>query len=405
MSRRDFLASLHVIFFSLVFLFGYLEEFSPFLNLSERTVRITIIIFIFLYSISATLLSINKEWTSSIFALSALLLIVYAFLVSTLRGGAIDALSSFLRLVSFILIFSWAYGILAINPQRSRELLEKFFVFSASLIILQTLVDYVMGRYVFMNGGERYYGSVGSPIGFAASALIVQIGIIYFWVESSRKKYFLLMLGLLWVVLMTGTRSISVFSLLLIWVGWLFKSTGWLKLLCFTAAPAAAILLVFFMPDISVASRISGTISDGSVDNSTQFRIFILETYFSNIRSDEVFFGLGLGQFHKWFMEQTAIVDVAPHFEFLWILSEFGLFGSILYLAIGASLALGFLSRFRYSPSSQNFLFLSAFLIPQTFLQLANPFYFYQFYVPYALLLAMALSNFDLFRLKAFKKT
>lgn len=331
-----------------------------------------------------------------------LLIIFYALLVSLAQGATLDWASPLLRLLSFILLFSWAYGLSSSDAAKGESFFRHFFSISAILIVSQTIIDYAIDRNVFMNGGIRYFGSVGSPIGFAASTFVILTAIIYFWIESSRTKYFLLMLGLLWVVLMTGTRSISVFSLILVWGGWVLKVSGGARLLSLAALPIAAAFFASAFSDLSVLSRLEETITDGAIDNSTAFRAYILETYFSEVEIYEIIFGLGLGQFHKWFMGHTGISDVAPHFEFLWILAEFGIFGTVVYLAISFSLILGFLNRFRRASPAENFLFLTTFCTPQIFLQLANPFYFYQFYVPYAFLLAIAVSKFDMLRFNIF---
>ena len=51
------------------------------------------------------------------------------------------------------------------------------------------------------------------------------------------------------------------------------------------------------------------------------------------------------------------------------------------------------------------FLIISSFLTHQIFLQFANPFYFYQFYVPFALIFGSALFHLDPLPLRTFSNS
>lgn len=405
MPRGKFHLAFHMAILSLIFIYGYLEELATQQGLNEKTARIAIILLIFTHAIVLNCLSIKKRGrTSGIFPLLFTLL-TYGFLIAAVQGGTVSALSPTIRLWCFLLISMWIYSLWAAAPGQAQRALDLFFSVSAAIIILQTLIDYAIDRNIFMNGGYRYFGSIGSPIGFAASILVVQIGIIYLWLAKSELRFFLCMIGLGWAVIMSGTRSISFFSLLLIWAAILVNTKGWAKFACFFTIPAVLFLTLLLIPDISVVSRIENTLANDTLDNSTSFRVFILDAFAEHITSYQLLFGLGLGQFHEWFLSQTGIENVAPHFEALWILAEFGLAGSLVYLLIVALLLLGFLTRFRSQTRAMIFLIISSFLTHQIFLQFANPFYFYQFYVPFALIFGSALFHLDPLPLRTFSNS
>ncbi|WP_156156566.1 O-antigen ligase family protein [Pseudomonas tussilaginis] len=358
---------------------------------AQKNIRITFIGLIFACVFLAYLMGLFKATGVHYLVVNVLLCVLYAFCVSVLRGEAVGALSSLLRLASFGLMVSLVYKSLMSNGARTEIYVLRFFTITSFFLIVQIAFDYFTERYVFMNGGIRYYGSVGSPIGLAASSVPLLVGLLYYWIRSGSLSFFVLALGIVWVILMTGTRSITFFALCLVWYACVVYLSNWRRYLFVLGTPLLVMMAVLLLSDTDFATRLQNTYSSGGVDNSTSFRIFILETYFSNITLSEVVFGLGLGGFHQWFLQQTGVENVAPHFELLWLLSEFGVFGMLVYFLTGFALVVRFLRKRDGRDASLWFVFVSTGLVHQGFLQVANPFYFYQFYLPYAVLVGVLL--------------
>lgn len=372
---------------------GYFEDYY---GEENKVVRGLIVFLVFFISFFGALLSLQKYRYIHPVALGMLLCVFYSFLVAVFRGETLVAISSLLRLLSVVFIVFVISNYCCSSGMDSASSLAFFFKAAGFFIVSQTISDVYVGRFLFLNGGDRYFGSVGSPIGFAASSLVVLIGLLYFWLCFRLKVYFLIGLAVVWTILMTGTRSISVFALLVVWFSMALYFTKWRKLIFMALTPLLAVLVLILLADSPLATRLGNTYALGSVDNSTAFRMYILDVFFSKTSMVEIFFGLGLGGFHTWFLDNTGIPEVAPHFEFLWLLSEFGIVGIFLYVLSGTYLASVFLVKLKSNSRPLVFLFFSVFFTHQVFLQLANPFYFYQFYLPFALLLGVLLANLNL---------
>jgi hypothetical protein len=372
---------------------GYFEDYY---GEEDKTIRVLIVFLVFFVSFVGALLSLQKYRYVHPVALGMLLCILYSFLVAVFRGEALVAISSLLRLLSVVFIVFVISNYCFSFEMKAASLLAFFFKAAGFFIVVQTIFDFYVGRFVFLNGGDRYFGSVGSPIGFAASSLVVLIGLLYFWLCFRFKVYFYIGLAVVWTILMTGTRSISVFALLIVWFSMALYFAKWKKWLFMALTPLLAVSVLVLLADSPLATRLENTYASGSMDNSTAFRMYILDVFFSKSSIVDIFFGLGLGGFHAWFFDNTGVPEVAPHFEFLWLLSEFGVVGVFLYILSGAYLAFVFLMRLKSNSRPLVFLFFSVFFLHQIFLQLANPFYFYQFYLPFALLLGVLLASLNL---------
>lgn len=114
----------HAFLLSSTFLYGYIEEIHSLAHSDRRTIRISIIIAIFFYSAIIYILYVKKNSQQNLIAPIGLLLVLYAFLVSTAHGAILDGLSPLLRLLSFILLFSWAYGLPSSGASKEKKFMR-----------------------------------------------------------------------------------------------------------------------------------------------------------------------------------------------------------------------------------------------------------------------------------------
>ncbi|HGY9624952.1 O-antigen ligase family protein [Pseudomonas putida] len=372
-----------------VVLVGHVELVLPEI---QKDFRIIFIAVLFVCVSFVFILDFAKSGGMHFVVFCVLFSVFYSFGVSVATGGIISGLSPLLRLLTFAFMVSIIYKFMLKEEQKANRYISNFFLLSSILVVLQTVSDLFMMRYTFMNGGIRYFGSVGSPIGFAVSAFTLLAGVLYYWVRSGSVLSFVISVALLWVIVMTGTRSIAFFALCLVWFACAVCLKKWRRYIFILGTPLLGVVVMLLLSGSGFVSRLENTYNSGTLDNSSSFRVFILETYFSNIQPMQAIFGFGLGGFHQWFLDRTGIENVAPHFEFLWVLSEFGVLGVLIYVLSAFWLLYKFLKK-RRCDSSLWFAFVAIGCMHQVFLQVANPFYFYQFYLTYAVLLGILLSR------------
>lgn len=316
-----------------------------------------------------------------------------AFFVALFRNGFVEALSPFLRIVCFVLTAEIVSHLRLRNPKFD----HKFFRLCIILLVVALVVilyEALTDKTQFLNGAFRHDSNFSSPIGFSAYVFIIFIAMAFFWLKYGSLWAFLFSLVALTFILMSGTRSVSVASFLFFILAIVMRGGAPSKIFLFFPAFFLVCLgLYFFGFFDSILERVA-SVSGGELDNSSSFRLYILNVYFSNVSDAELIFGLGLGGFYTWFFDLTGIPGVAPHFEFLWFFSEFGLLGAGVYFsAIFAFLIFGINRLLR--PEDRPYLFLLFSLVFGYFvaLQFANPFYFLQFCLVFGALLGIFLSN------------
>lgn len=405
--RTDKFFLLLIAFLIAVFLafIGDLESAGS-VPFSSRTTRALILVCIFCGSIIWLLSLLRRIKSVGFFHCCIAGVILYGILISIARGAAADTLSSSLRMMIFLIVSIVTYNLIRENKCKADYVIASLFIMLSIFFIGQTIYDLISDGGVFMNGAMRYYGSIGSPIGFASVAFVVLTGIAYYWIRLKSNLLFLLMVGLVWVIGMTATRSITIMAMLVLW--WaivLYLPKGLSSLWVLVTPLVFFVALLLGLSDSGVVVRIMNTLQGGEVDGSSSFRLFILATFFENIQLTDLMFGLGLGNFHVWFQSATGVPGVAPHFEFLWILSEFGIVILMFYFLVGMLYFAVILCRWISSTPSPSHIYLTTvfFLTPQVFMQFSNPFYFYQFVVVFALISGVVISQVELLDVKLYK--
>jgi len=247
------------------------------------------------------------------------------------------------------------------------------FVKICQIISVIGVVMYVVGYGRVLNASFRVTGNTASVMGYASlvytSYLIM---LILIRKKSDYKKLKLSILPLLAVVA-SGSRSILFIQILTFVVAYFHSNNINISKYIFKIIKSVLILIIlltvtYFTTNILYRFEILLSGSMG-VDTSTSFRIMLVTTVFDHI--DEIFItGIGLGSFPMWFEAKTGMADVAPHSEFIWLLVEYGIVGTTIYLAF---------LYFAYKNCSQKNILVIIFILLQLIpLHFANSFYFYQ---------------------------
>lgn len=380
-----------------IFLLAFLLCFSGYFEIEAqedyaRSIRSIIVLLFFISSFFLFFLSLRRKGEINLILLFFLIVVFYSFLNSLVQRGGVEPFGYFFKLATVFFVSSYVCNALKVNEKKMYEWIESFIGIVALFFIFQLFLDVVLDRSIFLNGSDRYFASVGSPIGYAAALFSLLVGVLYLWLRGRKKYHFFIALTLVWSIFMTGTRSISVFSLfVLFWA--LFVRWKWKAVIILSIISLLTLFLfIFFDISIPALGRVQNTIETLGRDGSTMFRVFILDTVRANLTWKDLLFGLGLGGFPIWFQSNTGIENVAPHFEWLWWVVEFGLFGIILLLLV--FLLLFYLALKTKLNANYKFLVLNVVLIPLVYLQLANPFYFFQFYIPFSVTFGLVLSGF-----------
>lgn len=402
--NRSWRSTFFLFFSALLLSFsGYVEQ--SFLDHSSELRAIAIIAFsLLVFFIS--LVFIKKIQNIGFFHILLVFFMLYGSIVGVLRGNIIEIFSPFFRLFLFLMVSLLVYNFLKSDKHFTQRAIAIFLGWCSFFIVVQTFYEVIIGGGIFMNNAVRYYGSITSPIGFASLAFTLLCGLGYCWVLLGGRLKFLLLLGLVWVVLMTSTRSISAMSFLVMWLLIVFRLQLGMTFLWLAVTPLLGWGAIIALQDVGVWERIVSTVNDAELDGSSSFRVFILDNFFMHLDAGNLFFGLGLGYFHVWFQSVTSVPGVAPHFEWLWILSEFGLILFLIYMAYGLSyLVLSFYKWQAGQIDRCGFLIVIFFsMTPQFFLQLANPFYFYQVVIVFGIIAGIALNYSELANFKIFGK-
>lgn len=316
---------------------------------------------------------------------------IYGVFISCINHRGVDSVSYFLRIISFAIFIQISYR-QAIRKVSWHRTVSYIFIVMLVTYVLQIASDQLAGRVIFQNGAYRHSGNIGSPIGFATTLAVLLIGLLYFWMRSKRVIFLVLSIVASACILATATRSISLLSAFLIWIALFLQKSTSRKIILILITPAVVIFIVSMLSyDVGLYDRINGTLSYGELDNSSEFRFLILNTYFSNIKFSEIVRGLGLGSFPVWFYQQTNIKGVAPHFEWLWLISEFGVLIFALYFFVVIKMVV-FVAK-KHADASSLFLGLCMLTSHQLVFQFSNPFYFYQAYIPFALIFGLFLAE------------
>lgn len=297
--------------------------------------------------------------------------IAYIALVGVVSSQGLEMFGGLTRWLLYLVTFVY------FSADSAREHIEVFVRWSAYALLASFGLSLLIDQGIYLNGAFRIAGSVGSPIGYASALLICEVAVLYFYMRDKTRLHLLLAVLLVIASFGTGTRSIAVCALtffVVAWVSSLRTRVGRITvliLLTATATPAVSWLL----STTGVGARLLS-----ANDNSLTYRDFIVSSTLDSLSGWERWFGVGIGRFAYWFEATTGVPNVAPHLEWLWILTEGGIVGAIIYFSclVFASCRVAAGIRRNSLPVLAGFFILVFLWLQQTALTFANPAFFYQ---------------------------
>jgi hypothetical protein len=348
-----------------------------------------------------------------------LLFLVYAAILSLSKVNFSVYASYLIRLASYFGIF---YVGLSFRGEQANGVRIATRLLGLTLVV-QLLIDILLSRYLIINGAIRFPGSIGSPVGYSAAALVIFLPTAYFFSQMKKPIDGILAVGLSIVVFATATRATSVVvflygSILLLlsrewglksWVItlllWLFVVAGSLQSIStFFGEPAGPLPRIFSVDSISSTSESVAQGAQGaqgaqlasstkiniemlaatSADSSVSTKKRIVEIVYEHSDEIAIFEGMGLGSFPNWYQKHSGDSGVAPHFEILWLVFETGLIGATIYLIFHILIFCKYLkiASIGQDRFADVFFLVSILLTHMLFLHLANPLYFYQVGMP-----------------------
>lgn len=371
---------------------GFISNSEANENVNYNTLRAYEIIITF--TLAAIFYAFYKRHASlSKLSLSLIIIMIYGAVVSFGNDRLIEPISYIFRILTFILVFEISRNQSQQNNEKWSSQTYLMLTIMLGLYAVEILFQHLSGQVKFFNNAYRFDASINSAIGLATTLSVLMMGLLYIWLKTGNTRALLLSLLALALIFLTATRSISVLSALLLWLAFILKQKLSAKIITLGLSPIAIIGIIAALPkDLGLIERFQDALSVGSTDTSSTFRQLIIDIYFQNITYTELFFGIGLGSFPSWFQAHSGISGVAPHFEWLWITAEFGLLIFLLYMAAVLYATIHIVIRNR---TKRELVFLGVCVITghQTIFQLANPLYFYQAYIPFAILLGIYLTN------------
>ena len=281
-----------------------------------------------------------------ILLLFSVLVLYSQFSKTALQYEATDGLASFLRYIFYIIV-----GLVTYKKGLSFRELSTVISVSIAICLFSILIGLVLGRFVLLNGVDRFMGASHSSAGLALQvSTILFLIYVKLWVFgkglsiSSVKGilYLLLIMFLFYVLLLTGSRQ-PLLGILAIAAIHMFLYHKLLLFLLVTLAIAylgvvvdlsvlssnRLLLLATKLVEVSSVSDLEN-VRDGSL----AARLNYIRVGASYIFENNLMFGAGLNAFQGIYEQATGKDGVAAHNDVLLILVEFGYFGLLLFLVL-----------------------------------------------------------------------
>ena len=363
----------------------------------DKSVRaITIILVLFLSIFVWITLKKRLGCVKELFIVPCVLLYMAGFaltgFVGSITSGMFYGGAQLVRFVSYFFVFWVFYDYSKHFGIQSAKKLGVYFTLPLFVVSVSFgLFDLVMHQGLNINNAFRITGNVGSPVGFATTMFVTALCLLLFRSGRHEKTIWMGVLIALLMIYFTYTRSIIFSYIFILLVVLMFKKGVSVYSVSLSLSVLLIMLVMFLLlpgfDDLLIFKRFSGFYSgDLSKDSSTSFRLFILDTVFHNVDIYRLLFGYGVGNFPNFFYAVTGIPDVAPHFEIIWLIMEYGLVGLFFYglvlFRLFRDIKLNY--KFRYFRYDEYLLLMLLLVSHFVFLQFANPLYFYQFGLPYA---------------------
>jgi O-antigen ligase len=281
-----------------------------------------------------------------ILLLLSVLVLCLQFFKTAFQYDALDGLATLLRYIFYIIV-----GLVIFKKGLSFRELNQVTSVSTAICLVSICIGLILGRFVFLNGVERFMGASHSSAGLALQ-VSTTLFLIYLklWVFGKGLSigsvkgflYFLLIVFLFYVLLLTGSRQ-PLLGVLTIAAIHMFLYHKVLLFLLVTLAIAYLGVVV----DLSVlssnrlfllATRLIEVSSISDLedvrDGSLAARLDYIRVGASYVFENNLMFGAGLNAFQGIYEQATGKDGVAAHNDVLLILVEFGYFGLLLFLVL-----------------------------------------------------------------------
>lgn len=333
-------------------------------------VRAASLVFSLFVAFVVAILVARKGWGLPRYFYIFIIYFIYLCFVSLLRGGGEAMVSPAIRITVLLFVFIAARSLLYVDLQRI------FFWASCYFLVEAAYAYLIADAGLFLNGMWRLGGPVGSASGYAALFFFINVGSLLYSGRGDKRWSYLSFIALIPLYL-TGSRSTFAAAFLVSLAVFLLRRGVLGGVIWSWLMVAVGVIAVSFVDVLGDQHRLT-SLADGELDNSSLYRIFILNTYIQNVSDHEFLFGLGLNGFPAWFERYTGDVGVAPHFEPLTVLVEGGVFGVTIYsVASLVFMRAALRSRgYRAMRSDEKFAAVIVWTAPLFAFAFLNPFYF-----------------------------
>ncbi|SFL82633.1 hypothetical protein SAMN05421830_10742 [Desulfomicrobium norvegicum] len=242
---------------------------------------------------------------------------IYMGIVGIMRSDGLEFAGAISRWLFYLLAMSYFAQPVA------RQHFPTLVVTLSFFFIVAGFGDLILERSLHINQAARIGGSVGSPIGFASAVYCCSISLAWIWIAKRQKLFMIAALTLCALNFATGTRSVAAGNLFALFAMWWMstRDIGWKIVVCIVICVATAIFFDIFLGSTDVGRRIQLLLDYGS-DSSFLNRDFILNIVGDRLTATDLILGVGGGRFPVWFYDNTGILNMAPHFEIIWLLVE-----------------------------------------------------------------------------------
>jgi O-antigen ligase len=290
--------------------------------------------------------NIKLSWRGYILFLFSVLVLYVQFSKTAFQYDAADGLATFLRYVFYIIV-----GLVTFKKGLSFRELSTVISVSTAICLVSICIGLILGRFVLLNGVDRFMGANHSSAGLALQ-VSTSLFLIYLklWVFGKGLSigsvkgifYFLLIVFLFYVLLLTGSRQ-PLLGILAIAAIHMFLYHKVLLFLLVTLAIAYLGVVVdlgvlssnrLFLLATKLAEVSSVSDLENVRDGSLAARLNYIRVGASYIFENNLMFGAGLNGFQGIYEQATGKDGVAAHNDVLLILVEFGYFGLLLFLVL-----------------------------------------------------------------------
>ena len=275
-------------------------------------------------SFSFLILRFNVEYL-----ISSLILSLYT-LLSILQNDFIQVLPTAARYLLYLNMFFIGVQMGPETYKVANKYIKNGMYFFLYLIIISIALQFLTESAIFKNSANRYSGYYGEyASGFSLLASLVTI---YFATRKDMPfmQKFGIVLILCFVIGLSETRAIFVGTVALSSYAFYIQSQSKHKIFILVSMVVSLLFVTYAVLSGQMLSRMSILFSGD--DTSAMFRLFITNVVFSNFRSDDIYFGIGIGGFNEYFYSLTGFENIAVHNDLLLFVVEAGILGIIFYI-------------------------------------------------------------------------